>query len=384
MISRLLVGVVPGDGVIIRNGDVVVVIPEAGGPDAAVVESIVEAANRAAAASDPMTAVTEMLSELAASAPGVAAVVSGDDRIDIIVRGDVDVHVTSPGATTHVNGSDAESVVTRRLNDPVDRIVVGATSDPRTRSWLDLVEGTVPGSGVTVRAIRSGSGAIPAPPTDPPDDRGAPPAPPPEAPPAFESIAFVGQAASPAPAPAEVEPLPVEAPPSAEAADGADEDGDDGVQVEGLRCRRGHFNHPEAANCAWCGLAMVQDSYILVDGSRPPLGVLVVNEQTTFTLDADYVLGRSPQQDEGVVNGSRRPLALEDPDRSVSRVHACIELQGWDVVAIDRQSANGTWILEPGASNWERLVPNSPRPMKPGCHLQVGPHRLTYHSHHVR
>lgn len=198
----------------------------------------------------------------------------------------------------------------------------------------------------------------------------------------FEAVALVG--ASPGEAPSRA-PLPVE---------GADGDGGAPVEgtteaegvdlVEGRLCVRDHFNHPHAAICAWCGISMAQESYALVRRPRPPLGVLVVDDTSTFTLDADYVIGRQPDTDPAVAEGRARPLVIEDPDRIAGRRHAEIRLRGWDVILVDRGSANGTWILPPGADSWIRLEPDREVVLASATRIQVGPSQLVYHSHHVR
>ncbi len=376
--QHVRVTVAAGDGAVARRDDVAVVVPAIAGADDDSIGGLLAGVLECADAADPVAAVASVLEQAGAGAPAVGVVVMGDDP-HAVLHGEVDVHVTAPGAAMQLRGTEGGGVLVSRLPDGVDSIVLGA-GRPGAPAYLDLVDGVVPGGGVVVRVVRSAPGSVAAPPVATADDPAAPPPPPEGAAPAFESVSLLDP---PAAAP-EVAPLPVESADDEQSTDGDVPVEDDAVRVEGLRCRRGHFNHPDAANCAWCGLAMVQDSYVLVQGPRPPLGVLVVNGQATFTLDSGYVLGRAPDRAPDVADGSHRALPLEDPDRSVSRVHAAVELQGWDVVAVDRESANGTWVLEPGGQNWERLVPGSPRMLRPGGQVQVGPHRITYHSHHVR
>ena len=60
------------------------------------------------------------------------------------------------------------------------------------------------------------------------------------------------------------------------------------------------------------------------------------DDGSTFGLDDDYVVGREPEIDVAVAEGSARPLVLDDPGDTVSRVHAEIRLLDWDVKLIDR------------------------------------------------
>ena len=384
MITDLTVSVVPGDGVVIRNGDVIVSCPAVGAADANALGRIIEAVDAASSAADPAETLHDQLLAAAEAGPlpGLGAVIALEP-VTVIVIGDADIHVTGPGSETHLHGRNSPEPIVRTVTEPIQSVVVGTATDPMDRPWLDFGDGVVPGAGVTVRISMQSAAAVAAPPATPrPADPAEPPAPPESAPPApFESVSFTGSFDLPATV---ATPLPVEEESSAEGESPVSQDEPSGIQVQGLRCRRGHFNHPQAANCAWCGLAMVQDSYILVNDTRPPLGVLVVNDQATFTLDTDYLIGRSPGRDASVQSEEYRALSLADPDRSVSRVHAAVMLDGWEVQVIDRGSANGTWVIDKGAANWERLQPDAPRTLRPGGHVQIGPHRLTFHSHHVR
>lgn len=154
-----------------------------------------------------------------------------------------------------------------------------------------------------------------------------------------------------------------------------------GPRVRGVICSRGHFNDPAAPFCSVCGISMVQRTLNLVEGPRPPLGVIVFDDGTTFTLDSDYVLGREPENEPSVLAGTARPLAIEDAERTVSRVHAGLVIDGWSVKAIDRGSANGTFIAGPGEDDWIPLIPNRPTAIKPGTRVRLGQRILLFDSH---
>lgn len=154
------------------------------------------------------------------------------------------------------------------------------------------------------------------------------------------------------------------------------------VVVEGLRCERDHFNHPKAEQCAQCGVSLAGDSGTVTTGPRPSLGVLLLDDGTTFTLDAEYLLGREPELDASVQNGRVRPLRLMDPNRSVSRVHATIDLEDWTVFVVDRGSSNGTYVAPRGAREWTRLQEHLPYPLPPGTRVAVGQRIMTFNTHH--
>ena len=76
-------------------------------------------------------------------------------------------------------------------------------------------------------------------------------------------------------------------------------------------------------------------------------------------------------------------MIVTDPQRSTSRVHAEIRLSGWDVTVVDRGSANGTWLLPAGATDWQRLAPDSPARVPTGARVRVGQRHFIFESHHV-
>jgi hypothetical protein len=150
--------------------------------------------------------------------------------------------------------------------------------------------------------------------------------------------------------------------------------------VRGITCARGHFNNPRALYCGSCGLAMVQNSIILVDGPRPPLGVLLSDAGMAYSLDADYILGRAPELTEDVARGRARPLKVDDGTGKISRVHARVTLHDWDVVITDLGSHNGTSVFNPGATSWRTLGADEPFVLLPGGRLVIGQSTFEFQS----
>jgi hypothetical protein len=142
--------------------------------------------------------------------------------------------------------------------------------------------------------------------------------------------------------------------------------------VLGVYCKNGHFDDPEARYCAVCGIGMAQLTKVPRTGPRPPLGVLVLDDGSVFQLNADYVLGREPSLDASVADGSARPLRLAGASGLVSRIHARVELDGWQVYVSDLSSANGTFIRLPGEKDGKRLVPGDRTPLVVGAHVRLG------------
>jgi hypothetical protein len=149
-------------------------------------------------------------------------------------------------------------------------------------------------------------------------------------------------------------------------------------EVVGRRCENGHLNDPRRSACADCALPLehaIQDV-----GPRPSLGLLVLDDGSAYTLEADYILGREPQNDPDVVGGSARPLRIADADGIVSRRHIRVALADWDVLVIDLGSANGTSIEVPGDPNPQALAPHQPVVIGSGTVVTMGRRWLRFEA----
>ncbi len=151
--------------------------------------------------------------------------------------------------------------------------------------------------------------------------------------------------------------------------------------VVGVYCRRAHFNDPRMNYCTVCGISMAQATRSPVLGKRPALGVLVLDDGTMYPLVRNSVIGRSPETDGTVQVGAASPMRLDDP--SVSRVHARIVLDGWDVYVIDEGSRNGTFLCLPGES-WTRSPAGARAALLPGTVVAFGRRQLRYHSYRAQ
>jgi hypothetical protein len=137
------------------------------------------------------------------------------------------------------------------------------------------------------------------------------------------------------------------------------------VQVPAVDCPAGHPNPPEAVRCRVCGQSVPyrEDTTLRV---RPSLGRLRLSTGEVVTLDRDVVLGRSPAAPDRP--GPMPHLVRVGADSSdVSRVHLLVQLDGWQVQAVD-VSSNGT-ILETEGAPAEALPTKQPYPIKPGARL---------------
>ena len=168
---------------------------------------------------------------------------------------------------------------------------------------------------------------------------------------------------------------------------GAEPPGDLGLaegseMVEGVYCKNGHFNDPDARSCAVCDISIGPLAKVRQQGPRPPLGVLLLGDGSVCQLDADYVIGREPTLDSAVAEGRARPLRVNDTSGVVSRIHARVELDGWQVFITDLKSANGTEVLLPGDRNPTSLQPGVRLPLMAGTQIRLGgEYGLQYDSH---
>jgi hypothetical protein len=149
-------------------------------------------------------------------------------------------------------------------------------------------------------------------------------------------------------------------------------------EVRGVFCKNRHFNDPRQLFCGICGINMVQQTPVLVKGTRPPLGVMVLADGAFFQLDSDYLLGRDPASDERVRSGAMRGVAVPDTSNQISRVHARLELHGWDAVLIDNASTNGTFINPPETPGWQRLPSGGSHVLAHGTRARIGDCTLNF------
>ena len=148
------------------------------------------------------------------------------------------------------------------------------------------------------------------------------------------------------------------------------------VLVDGVLCATGHFNDPRARACRQCGTGLDQPPRNRTRRQRPPLGVLVLDDGTRFPLDGDYVLGREPAFDSDVIEGRARPLRINDPNGTVSRMHLRISLIGWQVEVSDLGSANGSVLQSSGGERV--LAPFEPTTIEPGARIGIGHRTIQY------
>ena len=131
------------------------------------------------------------------------------------------------------------------------------------------------------------------------------------------------------------------------------------VLVPSLRCSAGHPNNPAASHCAHCGRSLLDGTARLVERLQPTLGLLLLDDGSSYTLDAGYLIGCLPDLAISLSRGDVRPLVLPERD-GVAATHAEVVLDGWAVTVTDRALDADTWVRRPGDREWVRLTHGRP------------------------
>lgn len=355
-----------GAGLVAVIGEVALFVAdgEAAGP---LVDAVRDAA---AAGSPPGTALAHRLAALlvgddaeALSAFGLVAATEGGWIV--LLRGAVDASVVpvGDGETLHFSGTDSITWLDRVLpGDTAAVLIAPEDAEPPGASPGSLEAGVVPGGWLRAflpppggRPVTAGASTI--------TGRAATIPPPPRD---GRTTAIPVPGAAPAPvAPA----LPTgELELFALSSDGLTPR--DPLSIVGVTAVSGHTEVP--------GAVAPPAVEVTEEATATSYGLLVFDDNSTFGLDADYLIGREPEIDAVVIDGHARPIVLDDPEGTVSRVHAEIRLVAGGVQLVDRGSTNGTHLWDPSAGEWDRLAPDVPRAIQPGDRGAIGHRTFAY------
>jgi hypothetical protein len=154
----------------------------------------------------------------------------------------------------------------------------------------------------------------------------------------------------------------------------------DRPEAPGVYCERGHFNHPGAARCPRCGRP-VPTGGPAVNGPRPPVGILLADDGSIWTLDKSYLIGADPTSAGEVRVGTARAISMRaGANHTMAPVQAEVRVSGWSVFLVDRGADGGAYWQGPSGSGWVQLGRNEQRELTDGCHLSCGGRVLTYLS----
>lgn len=349
----------PGAGVVDRHGDTLLVVPSLAGPPEPVAE-LLGLGRRPVPGRDRLSALRALLDgPSSAQLPGFALLIRTGRALRIVVHGPVQVRV---------DGRPARQVDHLLEDGAWHDLAIAADGDAAAPDLtgllpLDLEAGLVPGSAVTLHpaAATSEPAATPSETALRPVVR-------------FRSV-LLGECAARTgarPAATRRAPLPLAGGNTATLTTAPE------VLVEGVRCPQGHLTDPGRPACLACGTP-VRPGEHRVAGPRPPLGVLVTDGGTIYPVTGNFVIGRDPDRAAEVLAGRARPLQLRDAERSTSRVHASLSVDGWQVLLSDDGSANGTFVSGHGAAGpWVPVPPRTPVRLAHGDRVRFGRRQLLF------
>jgi len=112
----------------------------------------------------------------------------------------------------------------------------------------------------------------------------------------------------------------------------------------------------------------LQGSPVLI--SRPTLARLRFSDGRVVALDRPVLIGRNPKV-EHPIDGEMPGTVKLDVGQGLSRTHALVRLEGWQVLLEDLNSANGTIVRLPQREP-RRLHPGEPVLLEPGTTIDFG------------
>ncbi len=114
-----------------------------------------------------------------------------------------------------------------------------------------------------------------------------------------------------------------------------------------------------------------------VPGAVPATGPirLVFDTGEDRTVSGCALVGRDPEPDEHMA-GPVELIAIDDPDRSVSRTHLTVLVEGTRASVADRGSTNGTTVIFNGGAQ-QRAVPGEPLDIPVGATVHFGERSFT-------
>jgi hypothetical protein len=142
-------------------------------------------------------------------------------------------------------------------------------------------------------------------------------------------------------------------------------------EVLGTFCTNNHFTDSRRLRCLFCEAETQFDR--IETGLRPKLGRLLFDNDQVVHLQHNVLIGRKPTAPEGVV----ADVVSIDDDRLLSRLHLEVRLIDWDIVVVDRQSANGTSIVHPDGRR-VTTRPNVEVPLESGSTVHFGRHSFVF------
>jgi hypothetical protein len=392
------VGIEPGDGLIGRFGDTVILIHRGAGPASDADEVAGELLDLAAeVAADPEQPANMIAARLATWVIGrmtddvtaFGIVTPVPDGVVMFLRGAVWCEVTQDGSTRQMSGAQALSWVDQIIPAPFERLAIGGAAGRPVQAYprSDLRAGVVPGQGFVLTPLEVPSRpepvasrqepaghqelAVGSQPTaasrEPAASRQEPAASRQQAAAGRQepvagheqtAASGSGSAARPAPSPSPAASAPPSLHPTGPAERlTVDTSGPAAPPQPTVIARSKPSGRPTAARPSAAAPA--------------PLGTLASEQGPAIPLDRNYVIGRDPHHDPLVHSGAAESVAIPDSEQMISRVHLYLSVDNGIVLVRDASSAHGTYVRSPESDEWTRLG-TEPRALLPGWSLRMG------------
>jgi hypothetical protein len=146
-------------------------------------------------------------------------------------------------------------------------------------------------------------------------------------------------------------------------------------RVSAVRCPCSAINRPGERHCRRCGLDLEAARIPTVEVSWPVVATIRLDDGSAFELARPLVVGRAPRRRPASDPAVR--LTVDSTTRSVSGSHLELRPKGWDVHVTDLESANGTYLEAPGATERIRLTSGEAVRVEHGSVVWFGDRSLT-------
>ena len=131
----------------------------------------------------------------------------------------------------------------------------------------------------------------------------------------------------------------------------------------------GHPNPPRKIRCRACSNSIADADGEIEAVPQPTLGILHLSGGGVESLNTDLLIGRNPTREP--LEPHQRAIVHGQGDRSVSRRHIDLRLEGWQVVVTNLKADDHT-IVESNDGVETRLAPGMPRTLEVGDTVRYG------------